>query len=202
MKARLFVTLTAFAAVTIGSAVAPDPEAELVRSNPDYLTKSPKLSVTGQAQGGKSRFEPWKTDYGSYEREDTSSYQLMCTLKTLVQTPQRVRMQAFRLSRNLATNKFEVMLVGDFKVTYGGHIPTTVGATCRATNTDDKYVALGIRERGGDKYIGWTWRAIDGQGRICAVVSSQSAFDHFAKEQPLTPENQEQGKSPIATPAP
>ncbi|MDB6118890.1 MAG: hypothetical protein JWO08_2671 [Verrucomicrobiaceae bacterium] len=94
-------------------------------------------------------------------------------------------MQAFRLSRNLDTNGFEVMLVGDFKVTYGGHIPTTVGATCKAINTDLNLVGLGIRERGGDKYVGWTWRAIDGQGKICAVVSSQSAFDHFAKEQPI-----------------
>jgi len=161
------------------------PSAPVPPVDPEALTKGAKVTLTGQVQGGKSRYEPWKTDYGSYQRTDTSSYQLMCTLKTLVQTPQRVRMQAFRLSRNLETKGFDVKLVGDFKVTYGGHIPTTVSAICEATNTDEKYVALGIRDRGGDKYLGWIWRAIDGNNHIIALISSQSAYDKLGYEQPV-----------------
>jgi hypothetical protein len=165
------------------------PAAPVVVQDPEALTVGAKLWLTGQAQGGKSRYEPWKTDYGSYQRVDTSSYQLMCTIKTLVQTPQRVRMQAFRISRNLDNNQLETLLVGDFKVTYGGHIPTTVSAICLASNSDNNYVALGTREVGGDKYLGWIWRAIDGASKVVAVVSSQSTFDRWAsaEETPIEP---------------
>lgn len=164
-----------------------NPEMDRLREDPDYLTQNVNVKLSGQAQGGKSRYEPWKTDYGSYQRSDTSSYQLLCNLTTLEPNPQRVRMQAFRLSRNLETRAFEITLVEDVNVLFSRTQPKTVSALCEASNSDDNYVALGVRERSGDKYVGWTWRAIDGQGRICGVVSSQSAYDHYAKEQPLDP---------------
>jgi hypothetical protein len=44
---------------------------------------------------------------------------------------------------------------------------------------------LGLRVKEGAKYVGWTWRAIDAQGRICAVHSSIPAYDRYAWQTPL-----------------
>jgi hypothetical protein len=50
------------------------------------------------------------------------------------------------------------------------------------TQSDDKYVALGARDRGGDKYVGWIWRVLDGRGAVVGVVSSDPGYDHYATE--------------------
>ncbi len=164
----------------------PDPgEAAKVKADPEYLTQTAAVHLTARSNGGKSRWEPWKTDYGSYDRTDVSSYQLVCSLLSTYPGPQRVRMQAFRISRNLASGTLDVKLIQDCNVTYGTNVTVTVSATLQAVNTDVNYAALGERQQGGDKFLGWSWRALDGRNRTIAVASSQPCYDKNALAQPV-----------------
>lgn len=155
-------------------------------SDPNYISPNVTLTLTAMSTGGKNRNEPWKTDYGSYNRVDTSKRQIVCTLENVSRDGvQRARVQAFMIVRSYDTGEARADLVEDCLVTVAAGRRVSVGAFISATNTDDKYVALGIRERTGDKYLGWTWRVLDGLGRISAVRSSQSGYDHYAREQPV-----------------
>jgi len=162
-----------------------DVELDKLRTDPNYITPAAQVKVGGRSQGGKSRYEPWKTDYGSYQRTDTSSRQYMCSVTSTSRYAQRVRVQCFVLTRSLTDRGMDINPVQNILVDLPANGVKTVSASSVVANTDDNYAALGIRERSGDKYLGWTWRVIDGNNRVVGVVSSTPGYDHYALEQPV-----------------
>ncbi len=148
--------------------------------SPDVYTK-----IEARSDGGKNSRETWRTNYGSGTTVTTSSRTMTCTVTGARYGAQRFRLQCLWLSRNQATGKMDVDIIADGLVTTGPNATHTVVASAEAQVTDTRYVALRIRDISGGKYIAWSWRAIDGQGRICAVRSSSTAYDAYAYKLPV-----------------
>lgn len=160
-------------------------KAELL-ADPDKISDVLTLRIAASSTGGKSRDTHFKTYYGSYGRTDTSVRNMVCSVSSVSRGFQRARLQCLFLTREVTggqTLKYEI--VADDLVSIGPLVTKTVEATGEAQQSDDKYVALGLRIRDGVKYVGWVWRAIDGQGRICAVYSSTPAFDRYGWSAPV-----------------
>lgn len=154
-------------------------------SDPSLISRVVNVRLTGRSEGGKSRETSWQTDYGSFARRDTSSRRFMCQVTSTGSKPQRARIQALWLTRSMANGTLGVAILEDAKVNLAVSGSATVGAVGEVVNVDEKFVMLGTQVRTGNKYIGWVWRAIDGQGRVCAVTSSIPSYDHYGWETPL-----------------
>jgi hypothetical protein len=113
---------------------------------------------------------------------------IVATIENITRTPQRVRVQGYTVARSLDDGTLQIDMLADHLVTVGALEKRTVGAQTTYAQTDDKYVALGIRERSGYKYLGWFWRVIDGNGRVCAVASSTPTHDRLGWQQPVEPQ--------------
>jgi len=145
-----------------------------------------EVRLTARSQGGKSRYEPWATDYGSYQRTDTSSRQMVCSVAAVVNREQTMRAQCYVITRNLDARDIELKPIADLVITVPAKSTKTISAISVVQGTDDNYAALGIRDRTGDKYLGWTWRILDINDHVVAITSSQSGYDHYAKDAPVT----------------
>lgn len=181
------LSLLIIAFSTVLPAQTADDALAKLRSDPSFLTPEARVTLKARSQGGKSRYTPWATDYGSYNRVDTASRQYLCALQSTARIPQRVRLQCFVLLRSLDTGKLTVTLAQDLKVDLPVNGIKTAQAQSYILQTDDNYAALGVRERAGDKYLGWTWRAIGGNNQIVGISSSSPGYDHYATEQPVQP---------------
>ncbi len=89
------------------------------------------------------------------------------------------------LTREVSDGKnLNYEIVADDLISLGPNATKVVGASGQAEQSDDNYAALGLRVREGVKYVGWSWRAIDGQGRISAVYSSMPPYDRYGWSTP------------------
>jgi hypothetical protein len=187
MKLLTFLSLVALTLIAQAQTPAEVQEEARLRADPTALSQRFPGSLKAMSTGGKARDEPWKTDYGSYQRTDVSTRQIVCQVSTVSRIVQRARVQCIVLSRNLETNDKDFTIIEDTIVTVPRAGTVSIGAFVQATSTDDNYEALGIRNRSGSKYLGWMWRAIDATGNVVAVICSQSAFDRYAREIKVEP---------------
>lgn len=158
--------------------------AELLE-NPTQVSMPVYVELAAQSIGGKNRDTPFSTNYGSFVNEDTSTRSMICTIKSIVALPQRVRMQCIMISRPLAGGALQADVVGETLVELGPNAQKTISTSATVESTDEKYVALGLRFKSGEKYIGWCWRAIDGANRVCVVRSSIPHYDRFGWQTPI-----------------
>lgn len=106
--------------------------------------------------------------------------QAPCYITSKIRGFQRVRVQCLFLTREVSGSKdLEYEIVADDKVSLGPQARKVVAASAEAKSSDENYAALGLRIREGVKYVAWSWRAIDGMGRICAVYSSTPSYDRY-----------------------
>ena len=165
-------------------------QAPSTTTTPDTIVSSGDVSpvvlvkLSARSSGGKNRNTTWETNYGSYNREDTSSRSIYCAVSSLANTPQTVRMQCIFIVRPIQ-GALVGKVVEDKKIQLTPFASAIASAQAEAKSKDDKYVALGMRFQEGEKYIGWSWRAIDGQGRITSVFSSMPHYDRFGWQTPL-----------------
>jgi hypothetical protein len=162
------------------------PTANLLQ-NPEVLSQNVLVELSARSLGGKSRDTPYSTNYGSYIKTDTSARNMACTIKSRSSGAQRLRLQCLFLTRGVGGGKLRADIVADTKVEVGANAAKVVTTQAKAENTDAKFVALGLRFKEGEKYVGWSWRAIDGQGRISAVTSSIPVYDKYAWSTALEP---------------
>ena len=155
-------------------------------ANPKKVSPVLAIRIAASSTGGKSRDTTFKTYYGSYARTDTSVRNMVCSVSSIARAYQRAHLQCLFLTRDVTGGQgLNYEIVADDLVSVGPLVTKTVEATGEAQQSDDKYVALGLRIRDGVKYVGWVWRAIDGQGRICAVYSSQPSYDTYGWSAPI-----------------
>lgn len=157
-------------------------------ADPKLVSPSVFVELIGQSFGGKSRDTSWTTTWGSYNRDDASSRKMLCTIRSKSSGFQRARIQCLFLTREVSGGKdllYEI--VADDLVSLGPGVTKNVGASGQAEQSDDNYAALGLRVREGVKYVGWSWRAIDGQGRVSAVYSSIPPYDRYGWSTPVEP---------------
>lgn len=166
-----------------GAPAMDDHTAALV-ADPNLLSPSVFVELDARSSGGKSREVTYRSRSGSEEFTDTSNRTMTCFVKSRSESSQRLRLQCLWLTRSV-TGEMVVDVVADGTVTLGPGGKQTVVASGTAVKTDGTYVSLGLQIRTGGKYVAWSWRAIDGQGRITAVRSSTRAYDHYALETPL-----------------
>ena len=155
-------------------------------SDPKKISEVVNVRISATSSGGKNRDTVWQTYYGSYDRTDTSKRTMVCTITSRSGGFQRARLQCIFLTRDVSGSRdllYEI--AADDLVNLGPQVTKTVVAGAVTQQSDEKYVMLGLRIKEGAKYVGWTWRAIDAQGRICAVYSSLPAYDRYAWQTPL-----------------
>lgn len=155
-------------------------------ADPKLVSPSVAVEISASSTGGKSRDTDWATTWGSYSRTDVSERKMVCTVRSKISGYQRARIQCIFLTREVSGGKdllYEV--VANDLVSLGPKVTKAVGASAVAEQSDDRYAALGLRYRDGVKYVGWCWRAIDGQGRVCAVYSSTPAYDRYGWSVPV-----------------
>jgi hypothetical protein len=185
MKTLTSLVTVLLTVVTYGQ----DPAGELakLKADPLLLTTAPRVTLSGRSQGGKSRFTPWATDYGSYNREDVSARQYVANFLSTARYPQRVRAQCFLIVRNIATNELQSIMLEDYLIDLPVNGRKTASAFSEVSSTDDNYVALGVRYQDGLRYLGWVWRCIDATNRVTNVASSTSGYDRIGREEPVKP---------------
>lgn len=162
-----------------------DDETKALKADPNKLSSIVQVALKAGSSGGKNIDTTWKTYYGSYNKEAVSARRVTCSIFSTARKPQRTRVQIIAITRSFETNKQETEIVADALVTLGGNGSAVIAGDLRVESTDDKYVALGIRERTGNRYLGWTCRAIDAAGRVSAVVSSTPGYDRFGWTAPF-----------------
>jgi hypothetical protein len=163
-----------------------DDQKQALLSDPQKISDVVNVRISATSSGGKNRDTNWQTYYGSYDRTDTSKRTMVCTITSRSGGFQRVRLQCIFLTRDVSgARELLCEIAADDLVNLGPQVTKTVVAGAITQQTDEKYVMLGLRVKEGAKYVGWTWRAIDAQGRICAVHSSIPAYDRYAWQTPL-----------------
>jgi hypothetical protein len=180
------------------NAPANEPLAQL-RENPEMVSRNILVALEARSSGGKKVDTPFNNVNGSSLRNDVSVRNMFCTITSKSAEAQRVRLQCLLVTRTLAESKLQADIVADTKVDLGPNASKLVTTTATASSTDAKnvilgvssadtiYIAFGVSFRAGEKYRGWSWRAIDGQGRVCAVRSSLPSYDRLAWSTPLEP---------------
>lgn len=157
-------------------------------ANPNLISPSLSLEISASSSGGKSRDTTYATTWGSYARTETSKREMFCTIQSKTRSLQRARLQCLFLTRDVTGSKdLKVEIVADAKVSLGPGATKQIAATAKAEKSDENYALIGIRYLEGEKYIGWCWRAVDGQNRVCAVFSSMVAYDRYAWSTPVEP---------------
>lgn len=162
---------------------------ELVK-NPKLISPSVFVEISAYSQGGKSRDTDWATWWGSYSRTEVSKRTMYCTVASQTKGYQRVRLQCMFLTREVTGSKdllYEIVV--DDLVSLGPQAAKVVGASAEAEQSTDNYAALGLHFKEGVKYVGWCWRAVDGQNRVVAVYSSTPAYDKYGWSTPVEPPN-------------
>lgn len=163
-----------------------DHQKQALLADPSKISDVVNVNITATSSGGKNRDTNWQTYYGSYDRKDTSKRTMVCTITSRSGGFQRVRLQCIFLTRDVSgARELLYEIAADDLVNLGPQVTKTVVAGAITQQTDEKYVMLGLRVKEGAKYVGWTWRAIDSKGRICAVHSSIPAYDRYAWQTPL-----------------
>jgi hypothetical protein len=163
-----------------------DDQKEALLKDPKKISDVVNVRISATSSGGKNRDTNWQTYYGSYDRTDTSKRTMVCTITSRSGGFQRVRLQCIFLTRDISgSREFLYEIAADDLVNLGPQVTKTVVAGAVTQQSDEKYVMLGLRVKEGAKYVGWTWRAIDAQGRICAVHSSIPAYDRYSWQTPL-----------------
>ena len=163
-----------------------DDEKQALLADPTKVSPIVNVRISASSTGGKSRDTNWQTYYGSYDRTETSKRSMVCTITSRSGGYQRARLQCLFLTRDVAgARDLLYEIVADDLVNLGPQVTKTVVAGGITQQTDEKYIMLGLRVKEGAKYVGWTWRAIDAQGRICAVYSSSPAYDRYAWQAPI-----------------
>lgn len=156
------------------------------QDDPNKLSSVISVEIKASSTGGKNNETNWQTWWGSSSKSTTSERTMRCTIQSKSGSPQRMRMQCLLLSRDIGGGKnLHADVVADGNVSLAAGAVKTVVASSGTESTQENYVLIGLRIVSGEKYVGWSWRAIDAQGRIAAVRSSTPAYDRFAWSTPL-----------------
>lgn len=174
----LLIFLIALAASIANAADKAQPAEE------EAISKEADVTLTGTSSGGKRRNTTWETDYGSREFKDTSSHMVHLKVTSrLRKKDQRVLIEFIWITRPAEGGALEATPLDSqvVKLLPSQSVTVNVGAT--VSNTDSKYVAIGYQEKTGQKYIGWSARAVDGNGKVIAITSSLANLDAMWKTQ-------------------
>lgn len=163
-----------------------DEHRQALLADPKLVSPSVFIEISARSTGGKDRETDWATTWGSYSRNDVSERKMVCTIRSKIGGYQRARVQCIFLTREVSGGKDLLHeVVADDLVSLGPNVTKVVGASGKAEQSDELYASLGLRVREGVKYVGWCWRALDGQGRVSAVYSSTPAYDRYGWSVPV-----------------
>jgi hypothetical protein len=160
-------------------------KAQLV-DNPEMVSPIVSVQLSASATGGRNRDKTYQAPWGSHAWTDTQRRSMVCRIASNVKSYQRVRVQCLFFTKEVSAGRSVLSeIVADTKVSLGPLSAKTIEATATAEVSDENYVAIGFKLRTGAKYAGWSWRSIDGKGRITSVFSSNANYDKDAWSLPV-----------------
>lgn len=126
----------------------------------------------------------WETDWGSYDREIYQGRQIHATVEcTVGQAKGKLVVQWIGANPSRPANQ-EVTHREEKEIILkpGAHVRQRF--LCIFVAADEKYAALGIRDRYGFKYKGWIVRVLDENGRqLAAETSSPPLLKKFRPDE-------------------
>lgn len=147
------------------------------------VSVGPSITMVGKTVSmGREVTTTWSTSWGSYQKTGNSRRCVALTVSTVARRPQQATVEMLFLWRNKDNRDLEVISVGsDTAVVVDGH-PKVLTIETAESDTDEKYVILGIREKSGRRYLGWVARAKDANGQIVAACASVPHYVRYAYE--------------------
>ena len=168
--------------------------------NPSIISDIVRVAISARSDGGKINSESRGSQTMDHTKVVTSFRNISCNIVSQWDNYQRIKLQCLLLTRGSVGNgPLTANVVGEITVDLapagdpGGS--KTVSVTAEAMRFDStkqigtittvlaKYI-LYVNARGGEKYIGWCMRAVDGKGRVCGVTSSIPHYDRFGWQTP------------------
>lgn len=163
--------------------------------NPSLISQSILVALSARSSGGKINTQT--SDGVSSVKETASVRDITCAVQSQTTKPQRLRLQCLLLTRPaFVDGPLTPELAGETNVELGPNSGNSIRFTVEAVRTDETekigtlttpnvVYSIQLRTRSGVKYIGWSIRAIDGQGRVCSVASSIPHYDRFSWQTPV-----------------
>ncbi len=159
------------------SGASPRPNAPPASPRASGVSPMVLVEMTARSTGGRS-------GSGTDVRASVSFRNLECTLKSRSGAAQTARLQCLFLTRSEG-GRMEAHVVADEKISIAPGGVQTVTTAAAANGGVISIPSFGLNFRVGEKYVGWSWRVVDGQGRICAVKSSTPPYDRHAYATPV-----------------
>jgi|GEM_PF-3131748 len=163
--------------------------------DPSMISPSVAVNLIARSSGGK--FNSQSSDGVTSTKETASVRNITCSVESKSGGYQRLRLQCLLLTRPaFIDGPLTPELAGETNVDLGPAGVKVVEITAEAVRTEQTQTigrltttyatyTIYLRTRSGVKYIGWTIRAIDGSGRVCAVTSSIPHYDRFSWQTPV-----------------
>ncbi|MCF7786668.1 MAG: hypothetical protein K9N47_11140 [Prosthecobacter sp.] len=163
--------------------------------DPTLISPSVAVHLTARSSGGK--YNSQSSDGVTNTKETASVRNITCSAQSKSGGYQRLRLQCLLLTRPaFVDGPLTPELAGETNVDLAPDGAKIVEITAEAVRTDQTRTigqlttayasyTIYLRTRSGVKYIGWSIRAIDGSGRVCAVTSSIPHYDRFAWQTPV-----------------
>lgn len=149
---------------------------KLLVDEPEMVSPIVSVKNSASASGSRNRDKTYQSPWGSHSWTDIQKRSMVCRVTSSVKSYQRVRMQCLFFTKEVSGGRnVQGDIVADAKVSLGPLASKTIEATAEVT--DENYVAIGFKLRTGAKYAGWSWRSIDGKGRVSSVFSFSPNYD-------------------------
>lgn len=170
-------------------------EKQKLMADPALISPSVLVALTAQSSGGK--FNSQTSDGVTSIKETASVRNITCSIQSQTSKPQRLRLQCLLLTRPaFVEGPLTAEFAGETNIELGARGAKSVEFTAEAVRTDETrkigtvttpfaIYSIHLQTRSGVKYIGWSIRAIDGQGRVCSVASSIPHYDRFSWQTPV-----------------
>lgn len=168
---------------------------QMLTENPTFI--SPLVSVTLGASSSGGKVNTQTNDGVTSSKTTASIRNISCTVRSQASQPQRLRLQCLLLTRTAFVNgPLNAEVAGETSVELGPSVTKNVQFTAEAfrseetqkigtLSTTNATYTIYMSTRSGVKYVGWSVRAIDGKGRVCAVASSMAPYDRFSWQTPI-----------------
>lgn len=168
--------------------------------NPSIISDIVRVVISARSDGGRINEDSRGPQTMDRTKVVTSFRNISCTIESKWDNYQRVKLQCLLLTRGIVGGgPLTANIAGETTVDLapagetGGTKAVTVTAeavrfdstkqVATLTTVMAKYI-LYVNVRGGEKYVGWCMRVVDGLGRVCAVTSSIPHYDRFGWQAP------------------
>lgn len=161
------------------------PLAKITPADRDWLDARPRpavrantVTIIANLRQLDSKATTWKTDYGSYNKE----FAAIRILEVETRTTDRDRDPAATLYYGFVAFDVE----GNFSFLHSaGKMAINIGKdkmeiqSAAMAGTDDKYAALGERNKSGERPNGWACYIVNANGEIAAAASTPEFVERF-----------------------